>query len=148
MRFDPSKVLLDPYGRSVVVPKNYRRDAAGMKGDNAATAMKSVVVDPQAYDWEGDTPCGDESSETDKANQWHHSKTTTTSFSPPQTCANPGVERAACLGSFPGKSRIVSSHPLAPGSVDHGTAARPLENYILRAAPNCLIGSGSEKALF
>ena len=25
-------------------------------GDNAATAMKSVVVDPQTYDWEGDTP--------------------------------------------------------------------------------------------
>ena len=25
-------------------------------GDNAATAMKSVVVDPSAYDWEGDAP--------------------------------------------------------------------------------------------
>ena len=25
-------------------------------GDNAATAMKSVVVDPAAYDWEGDAP--------------------------------------------------------------------------------------------
>jgi isoamylase len=55
MRFDPSKVLLDPYGRSVVVPKNYSRDAARIKGHNGATAMKSVVVDPHAYDWEGDT---------------------------------------------------------------------------------------------
>ncbi|WP_084080821.1 alpha-amylase family glycosyl hydrolase [Edaphobacter aggregans] len=55
MRFDPTKVLLDPYGRGVVVPKNYSRDAARTRGDNAATAMKSVVVDPQAYDWEGDT---------------------------------------------------------------------------------------------
>jgi glycogen operon protein len=55
MRFDPAKVLLDPYGRGVVVPKNYSRDAARMEGDNAATAMKSVVVDPFAYDWEGDT---------------------------------------------------------------------------------------------
>src|SRR5271157_4601901 len=27
MRFDPAKVLLDPYGRGVVVPKNYSRDA-------------------------------------------------------------------------------------------------------------------------
>ncbi len=27
MRFDPTKVLLDPYGRSVIVPKNYSRDA-------------------------------------------------------------------------------------------------------------------------
>ena len=56
MRFDPSKVLLDPYGRGVVVPRNYSREAARLKGANAATAMKSVVVDPHAYDWEGDTP--------------------------------------------------------------------------------------------
>ena len=37
-------------------PKNYSREAARLEGDNAATAMKSVVVDPRAYDWEGDTP--------------------------------------------------------------------------------------------
>ena len=54
-----SKLLLDPYGRAVVVPKNYSRDAAGMDGDNTATAMKSVVVDPHAYDWEGDAPLSD-----------------------------------------------------------------------------------------
>ena len=56
LRFDPAKVLLDPYGREVVVPSTYGREAAGRKGDNAATAMKSVVVDPAAYDWEGDAP--------------------------------------------------------------------------------------------
>jgi isoamylase len=56
MRFDPTKVLLDPYGRGVVVPKNYGREAAQTTGDNAAMAMKSVVVDVNAYDWEGDTP--------------------------------------------------------------------------------------------
>ncbi len=28
MRFDPSKVLIDPYGRGIVVPKNYDRYAA------------------------------------------------------------------------------------------------------------------------
>ena len=56
MRFDPAKVLLDPYGRSVVVPKNYSRDAAGKAGDTTATAMKSVVVDTRQYDWEGDKP--------------------------------------------------------------------------------------------
>ncbi|HUL69439.1 MAG TPA: alpha-amylase family glycosyl hydrolase, partial [Gemmatimonadales bacterium] len=56
LRFDPEKVLLDPYGRGVVVPRSYRRDAANGPGDNAATAMKSVVVDPPAYDWEGDVP--------------------------------------------------------------------------------------------
>jgi glycogen operon protein len=55
MRFDPAKVLLDPYGRGVVVPERYSRDAARLPGDNAATAMKSVVVDPRTYDWQGDT---------------------------------------------------------------------------------------------
>src|SRR5260370_40338928 len=58
LRFDPGKVLLDPYGRGVVVPKHYDREAARREGDNAATAMKSVVVDPAAYDWEGDLPLG------------------------------------------------------------------------------------------
>ena len=56
LRFDPAKVLLDPYARGVVVPRDYDREAARREGDNAATAMKSVVVDPGAYDWEGDLP--------------------------------------------------------------------------------------------
>ena len=56
MRFDPTKVLLDPYGRGVVVPPGYRREAAQRERDNAATAMKSVVVNCGAYDWEGDAP--------------------------------------------------------------------------------------------
>jgi glycogen operon protein len=56
MRFDPTKILLDPYGRGVVVPRNYSREAARLEGDNAATAMKSVVADPSAYDWDGDVP--------------------------------------------------------------------------------------------
>ena len=64
MRFDPAKVLLDPYGRGVVAPKNYSREAARREGDNCATAMKSVVVDPDAYDWEGDTPLQRPASET------------------------------------------------------------------------------------
>lgn len=56
LRFDPTKVLLDPYGRGVVVPPSYSRAAAARPGDNAACAMKSVVVDPTLYDWEGDKP--------------------------------------------------------------------------------------------
>jgi len=56
LRYDPEKVLLDPYGRAVAVPVNYSREAAARPGDNAATAMKSVVVDTSAYDWEGDRP--------------------------------------------------------------------------------------------
>jgi isoamylase len=51
MRFDSTKVLLDPYGRSVVVPKNYRRDAIRFNEENTAAAIKSVVVDTHAYDW-------------------------------------------------------------------------------------------------
>jgi isoamylase len=64
MRFDPAKVLLDPYGRGVAVPRNYSREAARPEGDNAATAMKSVVVDPSLYNWEGDTPLRRPSSQT------------------------------------------------------------------------------------
>jgi glycogen operon protein len=55
-RFDADKVLLDPYARRICVPKSYSREAAQTKGDNAATAMKSVVVDSRLYDWEGDKP--------------------------------------------------------------------------------------------
>ena len=55
-RFDPGKVLIDPYGRAVAVPDGYSRGDACLPGDNAATAMKSVVADPRGYDWEGDLP--------------------------------------------------------------------------------------------
>src|SRR5215471_11459847 len=54
LRFDPMKVLLDPYGRGVAVPRSYSRAAAAADGENAASAMKSVVVDPGAYDWADD----------------------------------------------------------------------------------------------
>jgi isoamylase len=64
MRFDSSKLLLDPYGRSVVVPKSYSREAAQSKADTVATAMKSVVVDPSSYDWEGDQPLHGPSSQS------------------------------------------------------------------------------------
>jgi len=56
LRFDASKLLLDPYSRAIVVPRGYSRDAACKPGDNTAIAMKSVVTNPHAYDWEGDTP--------------------------------------------------------------------------------------------
>ena len=56
LRFDPEKILLDPYGRAVVAPDGYDRNAAARPGDNTGVAMRSVVVDPGAYDWEGDAP--------------------------------------------------------------------------------------------
>src|SRR5271166_194623 len=56
LRFDPRKVLLDPYGRAIARPANYSRVAATKPGDNFATALKSVVTDVSRYDWEGDEP--------------------------------------------------------------------------------------------
>jgi glycogen operon protein len=63
-RFDSEKVLLDPYGRAVVVPETYSRDAARLEGDNTRAAMKSAVVDSGDYDWEGDAPLCHPSSRT------------------------------------------------------------------------------------
>mgnify|MGYP000679771481 CR=1 FL=1 len=55
LRYDPEKVLIDPYayGNSM---KLWNRGKACAPGDNLASAMRSVVIDPLAYDWEGDTP--------------------------------------------------------------------------------------------
>jgi len=54
-RFNPNKLLLDPYARGIV----YRDDRAHLDAcgsqDNVATAMKSLVVDPDRFDWEGVT---------------------------------------------------------------------------------------------
>ena len=55
-RFDPAKVLLDPYGRAVHVPAAYDREAARRPGDNGRHAMKSIVADLSRYDWEDDAP--------------------------------------------------------------------------------------------
>lgn len=56
LRFDGEKVLLDPYGRGVAVPLAFDREAAKGDCDNTAVAMRSMVVDPGGYDWEGDEP--------------------------------------------------------------------------------------------
>ncbi|ESA33601.1 glycogen debranching enzyme [Leptolyngbya sp. Heron Island J] len=53
-RFNPNKVLLDPYARSVVGWQNYSRQAATDDSDNCAQALRAVVVDPLKYEWEGD----------------------------------------------------------------------------------------------
>ena len=56
LRFDRTKLLLDPYGHAVAVPRSYDRRAVSDIGDDTAIAMKSVIADPHAYDWEGDRP--------------------------------------------------------------------------------------------
>jgi pullulanase/glycogen debranching enzyme len=58
LRFDPTKVLLDPYARCIARPAGRSREAARRPGDNSALALRSVVVDPSGYDWEGDAPLG------------------------------------------------------------------------------------------
>lgn len=55
-RFHPDKVLLDPYAKEVVYGNNWSREQAKGFGDNCASAMKCIVVDPGDYDWEGDRP--------------------------------------------------------------------------------------------
>jgi glycogen operon protein len=56
LRFDPSKLLLDPYACAVGVPGAYSRDAARGRQDTTVTAMRTIVTDRRGYDWEGDTP--------------------------------------------------------------------------------------------
>jgi isoamylase len=56
LRFDPTKVLLDPYAKAIVGWETYDREAAIYPGDNCASALKGVVVDPTTYDWEDDVP--------------------------------------------------------------------------------------------
>jgi glycogen operon protein len=56
LRFDADKILLDPYAKAIVGWETYRRAAAIQPGNNAAHALKSVVIDLNAYDWEDDIP--------------------------------------------------------------------------------------------
>ena len=56
LRFDPEKILLDPYAKSIHVGPAYSRARASQPGDNAATSMKSVVANLDRFDWEGDKP--------------------------------------------------------------------------------------------
>lgn len=58
LRHDPSAILLDPYGVGVAVPRHYDRMAGAHPDRDPRTAMKSVVVDLDDYDWEGDAPLG------------------------------------------------------------------------------------------
>ncbi len=53
-RFDPDKVLLDPWAR-IVSDDLWERHQAMQRGDNGTASMRCMVVDEQ-YDWENDTP--------------------------------------------------------------------------------------------
>lgn len=54
--FDGDKVLLDPYGRATTGWDIYDRAAAIAQGENTGHALRSVVVDTDQYNWQGDEP--------------------------------------------------------------------------------------------
>ena len=54
LRFDADKVLVDPYGLVVPSPGCTTAGLRRGPGQTVAVAMKSVVADPDRYDWEGD----------------------------------------------------------------------------------------------
>jgi glycogen operon protein len=54
-RFNRNKVLVDPYALGNTKALFSRDDAVG-PADNLATSMRSVVIDVDDYDWEGDQP--------------------------------------------------------------------------------------------
>jgi isoamylase len=54
-RFDADKALLDPYAHSVATSL-WSRARAAEPGDNVAESLRAIVVDLDAYDWEGDVP--------------------------------------------------------------------------------------------
>lgn len=56
-RFDPEKILLDPYARSVFFPPEFQRSAAIEAGANAGRAPLGLLPVPEPpFDWEDDRP--------------------------------------------------------------------------------------------
>lgn len=55
-RFNPRKVLVDPYARGLVYGSNWSRESACGPSDNVYEAMKSLVVDTSRYDWQSVRP--------------------------------------------------------------------------------------------
>ncbi len=62
LRFNPNKVLVSAYARSISRRLWRRRDAVD-DADNLATSLRCGIVDP-TYDWEGDQPLDRPSHET------------------------------------------------------------------------------------
>jgi len=62
-RFNPNKVLLDPYAKGITTTL-WDRGAACGPDDNLAQSMRGVVIDMEDYDWEGDKPLNRPMSET------------------------------------------------------------------------------------
>jgi len=62
-RFNRNKVLIDPHSRGTTNTLWDRGAACGPE-DNLATSMRSVIINPAGYDWEGDKPLNRPMSQT------------------------------------------------------------------------------------
>ncbi|MCC7370194.1 MAG: glycogen debranching protein GlgX [Chloroflexi bacterium] len=62
-RFNPNKVVIDPYAKGITTSL-WDRGAACTPDDNVGQSMRGVVLDISDYDWEGDTPLNRPMSET------------------------------------------------------------------------------------
>ncbi len=54
-RFNPNKVILDPYAKGTCSHR-WERGAACHDGDNLSSAMRGVVIDPRGFDWGATRP--------------------------------------------------------------------------------------------
>ena len=63
LRFDPNKVLIDPYSKGNNQTL-WKRGSACCPGDNLATSMRCVIIDTADYDWQGDAPLNRPMNET------------------------------------------------------------------------------------
>jgi isoamylase len=55
-RFDPGKVLLDPYARCVCFPTRFSREVASKPGPNAGKAPLGLIATEPKDDWADDAP--------------------------------------------------------------------------------------------
>ncbi len=55
-KFDPQKILLDPYAREVIFPPEFNRDDAEQSGSNAGRAPLGMISPEEPFDWQGDVP--------------------------------------------------------------------------------------------
>lgn len=56
-RFDPEKILLDPYAKAVCFPAGFDREAARESGSNAGRAPLGLIPDQHpSFHWGGDRP--------------------------------------------------------------------------------------------
>jgi isoamylase len=62
-RYNPNKVLIDPYAKGVTKTL-WDRGRACDDSDNLDSSMRGTVIDVAAYDWEGDQPLSRPMSET------------------------------------------------------------------------------------